>query len=690
MKDQLRQQELERQQVLCARVFNRIVNRGKVVAFEAWRDHMRTSRLLERIGARFRNQGMARSMSQWQHFVMTRKHQRDLVRRVMGRFENKRLYAGFRAWMSFSTEQKYSSELENLRAYCLQKEREQHLVLCKRVFNRILHRNFAAAFDTWQTCTRESRLLERIVARFRNQGMARSMSQWQSFTTKRKKERNTVWRVTNRLFARKKQIMFYAWSSFVSQRREDRALMNRMMSKIFHRELYGAWKQWQATIRKSQLNDMNICRIEKSGERMTFFHRRLLKSKIFYSWRALNSAENGHRLIQSANILRNALLNCQQELKIMKKHYHTHLQFEVEGLVRYVEQAEKEDRQKSVHHRQVNHMLHSRKMHLNDSSKSSSSKKSHSWVGLEDVAVDDGKERKNLHQRLVKANRGKPIPWVGSSSVQSSHHAIGKVQLQLAKSFERQSPIVEKFVTPRKKKPPVPSVSGTILTPKSARSKKKQFALSEHVHPWDGGTHDYLHEHDIQHNDKKALHAKKTHMKGKLVKRKAKLLASQQKRSTTAGAVSVGAQSDRSNTGRKAQIVSHLQELKISANANLQRAMEDYDHAEKGSSDPVPGIQQEISRLMKLLVDFQSKTAEDSLAISVLDKKTSVDLLLESQQISEEHMTRENKKHFDDLLVDYANRVHDYRDPSLTEIIYPRPLLPVHRELLDTPRNKDF
>jgi len=376
------------------------------------------------------------------------------------------------------------------------------------------------------------------------------------------------------------------------------------------------------------------------------------------------------------------LLEC-QELKIMKKHYHTHLQFEVEGLVRYVEQAEKEDRQKSVHHRQVNRMLHSHKMHLDYSSKSSSSKKSHKWVGLEDAAMDDGKERKNLHQRLVKANRGKPIPWVGSSSAQSSHHAIGKVQLQLAKSFERQSPILEKSVTPRKKKPPVPSVSGTILTPKPARSQKTPLALSEHVHPWDGGTQDYLHEHGIRHNDKRALHAKKTHMKGKLVKRKAKLLASQQKRSRITGALSVGAQSDRSNTGRKAQIVSHLQDLKISANENIQRAMEDCDHAEKGPSDPALGIQQEISRLMKLLVEFQSKTAEDSLALSVSDKKTNEGLLLESQHISEEHRARENKMHFDDLLVDYANRVHDYRDPSLTEVTYPRPLLPVHRELLD-------
>merc|ERR1711968_264708 len=114
LQKQMREQELDRQRILCSRVFNRLVNRSKVVAFEAWQGHVRTSRLLERIGARFHNQGMARSLSQWQYYVRNRHHQRDLVCRVVGRLENKRLYAAFRTWMSFSMGQNFSSDLHDL------------------------------------------------------------------------------------------------------------------------------------------------------------------------------------------------------------------------------------------------------------------------------------------------------------------------------------------------------------------------------------------------------------------------------------------------------------------------------------------------------------------------------------------------------------------------------------------------
>ena len=58
---------------------------------------------------------------------------------------------------------------------------------------------------------------------------------------------------------------------------------------------------------------------------------------------------------------------------------------------------------------------------------------------------------------------------------------------------------------------------------------------------------------------------------------------------------------------------------------------------------------------------------------------------LEEQRILEEQRREAERaiqaKHdFDNLLVDYARRVHDYRDPTLVEASRPMPMLPLHRE----------
>ena len=60
LKQQIMEQELEKKKILCNRVFQRIVNRQLVCAWEEWRHHVKTQNLLHRISARFRsmeNQG---------------------------------------------------------------------------------------------------------------------------------------------------------------------------------------------------------------------------------------------------------------------------------------------------------------------------------------------------------------------------------------------------------------------------------------------------------------------------------------------------------------------------------------------------------------------------------------------------------------------------------------------------------
>ena len=60
-------------------------------------------------------------------------------------------------------------------------------------------------------------------------------------------------------------------------------------------------------------------------------------------------------------------------------------------------------------------------------------------------------------------------------------------------------------------------------------------------------------------------------------------------------------------------------------------------------------------------------------------KESEEEILLEEERMNAERAVKA-KKDFDNMLIDYARRVHDYRDPSLVEALRPMPMLPLHRE----------
>merc|ERR1711991_1018040 len=147
LKNTIKAQEMEKQKLLCHRVFQRIVNRNLVLAWESWQDHVRSWRLLEKISARFRNQGMARTFNQWQYFTKNQIYKRDLCWRVLSRFDNKTLNAGFRRWQSFVSSHKHNSEIRALKNKIKAQEMEKQKLLCHRVFQRIVNRNLVLAWE---------------------------------------------------------------------------------------------------------------------------------------------------------------------------------------------------------------------------------------------------------------------------------------------------------------------------------------------------------------------------------------------------------------------------------------------------------------------------------------------------------------------------------------------------------------
>merc|ERR1712167_16222 len=65
LKQQIAAQENEKKKILCNRVFQRVVNRQLICAWEEWREHVKIQNLLERIISRFRQSGKSRTFNTW-------------------------------------------------------------------------------------------------------------------------------------------------------------------------------------------------------------------------------------------------------------------------------------------------------------------------------------------------------------------------------------------------------------------------------------------------------------------------------------------------------------------------------------------------------------------------------------------------------------------------------------------------
>ena len=161
-------------------------------------------------------------------------------------------------------------------------------------------------------------------------------------------------------------------------------------------------------------------------------------SEIVYTrWRVYTVKEKDLRLVQAMNVLRNALHNSHEELRIMREQYHVHLQFEVEGMLRYVNQAGKGQAKKRPVYQNAESILHTHESNLYHKTKGSKSHTDHkSIVRIEHTQnVDGDKQNVSLHKKLVAANNGKPVPWLSFTSLSKSANSTGRIQEKLAQSF---------------------------------------------------------------------------------------------------------------------------------------------------------------------------------------------------------------------------------------------------------------
>ena len=95
-------------------MFQRIVNRQLVCAWEEWRHHVKIQNLLHRISARFRSHGKSRTMNTWIAYVRYRKYSRDLANRVFKRLDNRGLSAAWTQWQAFVRYDRYKGEISKI------------------------------------------------------------------------------------------------------------------------------------------------------------------------------------------------------------------------------------------------------------------------------------------------------------------------------------------------------------------------------------------------------------------------------------------------------------------------------------------------------------------------------------------------------------------------------------------------
>ena len=216
----------EKKKILCNRVFQRIVNRQLVCAWEEWRHHVKIQNLLHRISARFRSHGKSRTMNTWIAYVRYRKYSRDLANRFQKRLDNRGLSAAWTQWQAFvrydrykgeisKIQNEYGNEVAKLKQQIMEQDREKKKILCNRVFQRIVNRQLVCAWEEWRHHVKTQNLLHQISARFRSHGKSRTMN---------------------------------TWIAYVRYRKYSRDLANRVFKRLDNRGLSAAWTQWQAFV----------------------------------------------------------------------------------------------------------------------------------------------------------------------------------------------------------------------------------------------------------------------------------------------------------------------------------------------------------------------------------------------------------------------------------------------------------
>ena len=681
----------------------------------------------------------------WRTYSSGKIKARTVMLKTLKRMDNGILAMGMDTWIhntkEITKERIFMDEINYLKNQMIEQEKEKKKILCNRVFQRIVNRQLICAWEEWREHVKIQNLLQRISARFRASGKARTLN---------------------------------TWIAYVKYRRYARDLANRVFRRLDNRGLSAAWTQWVAfvnydkhTASLKQLAKENEANIDAWREETTSKHLSLKKLmahrvsvvKVFTRWRILTVKEKDLRLVQAMNVLRNALRSSHEELRIMKQQYHVHMQLEVEGMLRYIDHTGKKQSKKRLEYQNAESVLHTHEINqrnlLNDNQKSrviSNSSVNRRPIISAQKKMDllqNNNEKVSIHQKLVKANKGKPVPWLSSTSPNRSANATGRVQEMLAKSFVRNplegesTKAVEKRI--RKKKKSVAEImrgnsknskkinrDETDTTTKGKKKSKKEFLAEEILNT------------PLSKKSTRKRSTSKTRMKKRMLQQKGKSNTKSKVRKSTPH-VDLSSKKIRqkpliSNSkkfDKKRHFLNSLQSLRLKAEDQYFEKQSPFSNRKHSSStaefSPLPltpdasipddesssssssmkniiyqsikdyeedindihnnsayedsRIKDAIVQLVNLLEESRSSSdvkynlQSKEKAFTKLEKKELRKKKRVDQEVSKRNEALKTKKVFDNMLVDYAKRVHNYQDPTLQDARRPMPLLNMNEKL---------
>ena len=182
LKEQMAQEEEARRCKEKAHMIEHALRRFKhhslAAALDAWREHLRLSRLVERASKRLQHRGLAKSLCQWAHVTHTHKSQRKTMSRVVMRALHRRAATALRKWVDVST---HDWRIQQKGAH----QRRQARMLVQRMQHRGMTKAWCQWVDTVHGHKRQRELVKRVITRLQRKHSFTAWSTWQKYVAER-------------------------------------------------------------------------------------------------------------------------------------------------------------------------------------------------------------------------------------------------------------------------------------------------------------------------------------------------------------------------------------------------------------------------------------------------------------------------------------------------------------------------
>lgn len=209
------------------RVWSRFARREQREAYDMWTQQTRQQHRFRTFARRLLQRGQARAINTWIELVRKRQRLRSFGRRMLQRS----LVCAINQWVGMAVQRRWLQQ-------------------CGR---RIMHRHLSRAWQRWQTLLMPDE--ERITAlmstaKFMAAGrhLGRAWRTWHEGSARHRASLNCMRRAILRITHRRQAIAYITWCDYVARRSRAIAASQRAGRHILHAEAGRAWRQWMCVV----------------------------------------------------------------------------------------------------------------------------------------------------------------------------------------------------------------------------------------------------------------------------------------------------------------------------------------------------------------------------------------------------------------------------------------------------------